>query len=137
METGIEIIHNPPSPQEYIDLRIAAGLSPKEKQAAAIALKNSIFAVSLREDGRLIGMGRIIGDGGCFYQVVDVAVSPDMQGMGLGKVIMENLTDYLNNHLPPGAYISLIADIPADKLYQKFGFEYTAPHSVGMYRKIM
>ena len=77
MEEKIEIIHTPPSPEEYIDLRIAAGLSSKDKQAAAIALKNSIFAVSLREDGRLIGMGRIIGDGGCFYQVVDIAVSAE------------------------------------------------------------
>ncbi len=136
METGIEIIHKPPSPQEYIDLRIAAGLSPKDKQAASIALEHSIFAVSLRQNGKLIGMGRIIGDGGCFFQIVDIAVSPDMQGLGLGSLIMETLTDYLNNHLPSGAYVSLIADIPADKLYQKFGFEYTAPRSVGMYRKI-
>ena len=81
-------------------------------------------------------MGRIIGDHGCFYQLVDIAIIPDMQGLGLGRVIMDTLTDYLNNHLPPGAYVSLIADLPADKLYQKYGFEYTNPHSVGMYRKI-
>ncbi|WP_139891363.1 hypothetical protein [Bacillus sp. D386] len=66
----------------------------------------------------------------------------DLEGLGieaeshhiLSKVIMENLTDYLNNHLPRGAYVSLIVDSPADKLYEKFDFEYNAPQSVGMYR---
>ena len=136
MEAGIEITHQPPGPEEYINLRVAAGLSPKDRQAASIALDHSIFAVYLRKNEELIGMGRIIGDYGCFYQLVDIAVIPDMQGLGLGRVIMDTLTDYLNNHLPPGAYVSLIADLPADKLYQKYGFEYTSPQSVGMYRKI-
>ena len=37
MEAGVEMTHQPPGPEEYINLRIAAGLSPKDKQAAAIA----------------------------------------------------------------------------------------------------
>jgi ribosomal protein S18 acetylase RimI-like enzyme len=91
--------------------------------------------VTIRENEKLIGMGRIIGDGGCFYQIVDIAVDPTYQGIGLGKQIMMGLTKYLESNLPVGAYVSLIADTPADHLYKKFGFEYTAPKSVGMYRK--
>ncbi|MFD2882298.1 hypothetical protein ACFTAO_51075 [Paenibacillus rhizoplanae] len=30
-------------------------------------------------------MGRVIGDGGCFFQVTDIAVKPSFQGRGLGK----------------------------------------------------
>ncbi len=135
MNIEVEVIHKAPSPKEYVALRMAAGLSPRNEQNAAIALKHSIFSVSLRKNGKLVGMGRIIGDNGCFYQVVDIAVSPDMQGKGLGKIIMENLIDYIDNHVPTDAYVSLIADVPADQLYQKFDFEYTAPNSVGMYRK--
>lgn len=33
------------------------------------------------------------------------------------------------------SYVSLIADVPADRLYKKFGFDYTQPRSIGMYKK--
>ncbi|MDQ0242640.1 GNAT superfamily N-acetyltransferase [Bacillus fengqiuensis] len=98
-------------------------------------LENSIFAVTLRVTSKLIGMGRIIGDGGCFYQIVDIAVEPAYQGRGLGKVIMSELTAYLNDFAPEAAYVSLLADVPADKLYRQFGFDYTQPKSVGMYKR--
>jgi ribosomal protein S18 acetylase RimI-like enzyme len=135
MDLQYQIIYEAPSAKEYAELRVEAGLSPKSLEAAEEGLKNSIFAVALRESSTLIGMGRIIGDGGCFYQIVDIAVKPAYQGRGLGKVIMSELTAYLQEHTHEGAYVSLLADVPADKLYQQFGFQYTQPRSVGMYRR--
>ena len=76
-------------------------------------------------------MGRIIGDGGCFLQVVDIAVVPDRQGQGLGKAVMQQLDEWLRGHAV-GAYVSLIADGQAHRLYAQFGFALTAPRSVGM-----
>ncbi|MNI32668.1 Acetyltransferase (GNAT) family protein [compost metagenome] len=66
-------------------------------------------------------------------QIVDIAVRPDFQGRGLGKMIMKELIDYLDREAPPKTYVSLMADVPADQLYLKFGFQYTAPRSQGMY----
>lgn len=134
MTVNVEVITEVPSAEEYVAMRVRAGLSPKDVKASEIGLKNSIFAVSIRDQSTLIGMGRIIGDGGCFYQIVDIAVDPKYQGQGLGKRIMSELTSFLDSNVPKGAYVSLIADLPADKLYEKFGFNYTSPKSVGMYR---
>jgi hypothetical protein len=39
---------------------------------------------------------------------------------------------YLRDQAPESAYVSLMADPGAPALYQKFGFEFTAPDSVGM-----
>ena len=63
-------------------------MSPKTIEAARKGLPNTLYGVSLRHDDEVIGMGRIIGDGGCFYTVVDIAVAPPFQGRGLGKRIM-------------------------------------------------
>lgn len=137
MDENIDVLSQAPGPEEYLALRAAAGLSPRDVAGARTAMGNSIFAVTLRDASqKLIGMGRIIGDGGCFYQIVDIAVHPDHQGHGYGKRIMTELMDYLNTYGQKGAFVSLIADIPADGLYKKFGFEYTAPNSVGMYKKL-
>lgn len=134
MTVNVVVITEVPSAEEYVAMRVRAGLSPKDVKASEIGLKNSIYAVSIRDQSTLIGMGRIIGDGGCFYQIVDIAVDPKYQGQGLGKRIMSELTNFLESNVPKGAYVSLIADLPADKLYEKFGFNYTSPKSVGMYR---
>lgn len=131
LPAGVHCIPLPPSVEEYHALRVLAGLSPKTAEAAARGLPNTIFGVSLREGDRMLAMGRIIGDGGCFLQVVDIAVVPDRQGQGLGKAVMQQLDDWLRVHAV-GAYVSLIADGQAHRLYAQFGFALTAPRSVGM-----
>ena len=77
-------------------------------------------------------MGRVVGDGGCFFQIVDVAIQPDYQGQGIGRGIMARLMKRLHDDAPKSAYVSLIADGSAFNLYSKFGFELTAPTSAGM-----
>ncbi len=77
-------------------------------------------------------MGRVVGDGGCNFEIVDVAVHPDFQRQGIGTRIMESLMAYLRNNAPESSYVSLIADEGAPALYLRFGFEFTAPTSVGM-----
>ena len=49
---------------------------------------------------------------------------------------MKELMEFVTSHLPVSAYVSLIADVPANRLYEKFGFVETAPRSVGMARRV-
>ncbi|WP_315119722.1 GNAT family N-acetyltransferase [uncultured Clostridium sp.] len=132
---NIDVSYETPNGKEYNNLRIISGMSPRDEAASEIGLKNSIFMVTLRDSDKLIGMGRIVGDGGCIYHVVDIAVDPSYQGNGFGNLIMSEITKYLDNHAPQKSYVSLLADVPADKLYKKFGFDYSAPRSVGMAKR--
>jgi ribosomal protein S18 acetylase RimI-like enzyme len=77
-------------------------------------------------------MGRVIGDGGCNYEIVDIAVHPQYQKQGLGGRIMTEVMSYISENAPESAYVSLIADHHSPELYSKFGFEPTAPVSIGM-----
>lgn len=122
--------------EDYMRLRLVAGLTPFASEAAETGLKGTLFGVRVMKGESAVGMGRIIGDGGCFFQVTDIAVDPAHQGKGLGKRIMAALTDYMNENLPDTAYVSLIADGLASQLYAQYGFVETAPRSVGMARKI-
>lgn len=121
-----------PGASEYCELRVAAGLSPRSREAAELGLPHSLFAVSLRLDGQLVGMGRVIGDGGCNFEVVDIAVHPEHQGKGLGTRIMQSIMQWIDENVPPTAYVCLLADDDAPKLYSKFGFVLIAPKTVGM-----
>ncbi|GAK02103.1 AttT protein [Geomicrobium sp. JCM 19037] len=135
MKNKYEVSYAAPRPEQYNELRLDGGLSGKSIEAAEIGLENSQFVVCLYDHESLIGMGRVIGDGATFFQVVDIVVKPTHQGQGLAKVIMTEITNYLDAHTYPGSYVSLIADGRASDLYEQYGFQFTAPRSQGMYRK--
>lgn len=122
-----------PSPKEFCEMRVKAGLSPKSLKAATIALPNSLYGISIRNGNELIAMGRVVGDGACNFEVVDVAVDPSYQGKGLGRKIMEYIDSYLSSVALDGSYVSMIADEPA--FYEKLGYKLVSPSSEGMTKK--
>jgi GNAT superfamily N-acetyltransferase len=130
-----------PSVLDYINIRLAAGLSRKSEHAATIGLKNSLHSVVVyqvaTENELPVGIGRIIGDGGCFFEVTDIAVLPEHQKKGLGDLIMKALVAWLNEHAPDTAYVSLMADHGTPNFYEKYGFiKAQEPKSCGMYMRI-
>lgn len=133
----IEISRSPPSPEEYRALMRSVDFTVFPAVVAAESLKQSCHVVTLRKGGTLVGMGRIVGDGVCFVEIVDVVVEPTHQGMGLGKVIMDALMSYATTQLAEGAFVTLSAHVPADRLYARYGFKETAPDAVGMCYRVV
>lgn len=128
----IRLIQQFPDVDAYCRLRVLAGMSPRTREAAQRGLPNTLYGVSLLRDDEVIGMGRIIGDGGCFYTVADIAVAPAHQGKGHGRRIMDALDAWLRSNAEPSAVVSLVADGDAKHLYAKYGFMESAPAAVNM-----
>lgn len=125
-----EILTELPTVSEFRQLRENAGLSPRSEEAARRGLKNTIYGVIVKHHDDVVGMGRIVGDEGCVYQIVDVAVHPSQQGEGIGTRIVQALVEFIWATAPSSAYVCLIANI--DGFYEQFGFGKTAPHSKAM-----
>jgi ribosomal protein S18 acetylase RimI-like enzyme len=135
-----------PSPQVYHDLRKLAGLTPPPMEAVSKALANSFVCILAYErrymtddatpgpEQTAVAMGRLLGDCSLFLQLCDVAVHPEHQRRGLGKRIMQALVEYVDKHAPH-AYVSLVAEPQAQKLYPLYGFKDVQP-SIGMFRMI-
>ncbi|MFT4099757.1 MAG: GNAT family N-acetyltransferase [Burkholderiaceae bacterium] len=132
-----ELRHEVPAVDTYIDIRLAAGLSRKSPQAASIGLGNGLFSVVVYHAGQPVGIGRIVGDGGCFFEIVDIAVRPAHQKKGLGDMIMKALVNWLHANAPSTAYVSLMADHGTPKFYERYGFEASLPpKKAGMFLRI-
>ena len=71
--------------------------------------------------------GSVIGDGGCFFEIVDIAVLPEHQKKGLGHLIMQSLMNFIHANALPTAYVSLMADHGTPKFYERYGFEASLP----------
>lgn len=135
---GYELVDGPPAVADYVALRLRSGLSPRREDQAAAALRGSWAAVHVvhAPTAATVGMGRVLGDGGWYFHVVDMAVLPEHQRRGLGDAILTALLDAIRRRAPDGAYVNLLADPPGRRLYERHGFRATAPGSVGMARTL-
>ena len=130
---SFEIKEKVPTTKEYMALREAANMTPRNIKGAAKGLGNELFSVLLinKENEEIIGMGRVIGDGGTVFQICDMAVISEWQNQGGGTMIMNALMAFIEKQNVDRAYINLIADV--DNFYEKWGFKPTDPESKGMY----
>ena len=135
---GYRLAEGPPSVADYVALRSDAGLTPRSAEQAGAALGGSWCAVHVvhEDEGRTVGMGRVIGDGGWYFHLVDLAVLPEHRRRGLGDLILGVLLKEIKREAPAGAFVNLLADPPGRKLYARHGFVPTAPDSVGMARNL-
>jgi GNAT superfamily N-acetyltransferase len=128
------LILEPPSVDDYLRLRALSGLTPKNREQAIAGLPGSWAACHVVHvpSGSTVGMGRVLGDGGWYFVIADMAVLPEHQRQGLGAAVLGALLEKVRDGAPVGAWVTLMADPPGRRLYEQFGFRETAPHSLGM-----
>jgi len=126
-----------PQSKEYMDLRLDAGLPEVEITVAEAALTRSLLCVLIRDDNdRLIGMGRVVGDGAFYFQLVDIMVAVPYRDHGLKEMLLSELLERLQKIAPSGAEITIITDVAGIKLYQNAGFKLLYPERYGMARSL-
>lgn len=135
---GYHLHLGPPSPEDFAALRREAGLSQVTTEQAEHAVVGGWATVHVTHDdeGRAVGMGRLIGDGGWMFQVVDMAVLPGHQRRGIGDAVLAHLMQQIADRAPAGAYVSLMGDPPGRRLYARHGFIDDHEISAGMYRRM-
>lgn len=131
---GYRLVATPPSPADYLALRRGAGLSPKTEAQARAGASGAWAACHVVHEptGAVVAMGRVIGDGGWYFHIIDMATLPDHQRRGLGAAVLDHLLAVIRDRAPAGAWVNLLADPPGRKLYASRGFTETAPGSIGM-----
>lgn len=131
---SIQFVYEAPAAEDYVSLRLRSGMGNKDLKRSQVALKNSLFTVSLYDKEKLIGFGRIVGDGGITYVVSDIMVDKAYQRKGYAEQIMKSIDNYFEENSYDDSYICLIANYPADLLYHKHQFEYLPDNRCGMLR---
>jgi Acetyltransferases len=131
---NVQLIYESPTAEDYVSLRLRSGMGNKNLERSRTALKNTLFTVSLYDEEKLIGFGRVVGDGGITYVVSDIMVDTEYQRKGFAEQIMQEIDGYFEANAFEDSYICLIANQPADLLYQKHRFEYLPKNKCGMLR---
>ena len=119
----ISIKENVNSVEEFNYLYDAVGWGSYDKKVSEKALANTMYSVSVYDD-KIIGYGRIIGDGICFLYIHDVMVTPKYQNKKIGSQIMDKLLEKVNQIKVenPNVRVYLGASKGKEKFYERFGF---------------
>jgi GNAT superfamily N-acetyltransferase len=114
-----------PTPQEHRDLAESVGWGESFWwDAVPASLSGSVCgAVAHDQDGALVGMGRVVGDGAFYFYVQDVVVRPEHQGRGLGRALVESLTAQVRELSPGHCFVGLFATPAAQRLYRSLGWD--------------
>ncbi len=121
---------------EFTELRNAVGWPLTNERTTESALKNSLYSAVAIKNDRVIGFGRVIGDGGLYFYIQDIMVHPEHQGRGVGKALMDDLLHYIETHAGPGAFVGLMAARGSAAYYGQFGFRMREADAPGMYLQI-
>jgi GNAT superfamily N-acetyltransferase len=95
LHSDYELHIGSPSVDDYLRIRANLGnLTLIHAAQAKAALEGSWFCIHITHKSNsetTIAMGRIVGDGGWYFSIADVAVLPDHQRKGLGAIVMATL----------------------------------------------
>lgn len=120
----INIQENVNNVEEFNYLYDAVGWGHYEEAISQIALDNTFYSVSIYDDDKIIGYGRLVGDQICFIYVQDVMVVPEYQGQKIGTYIMKILEDKINEikAVNPDVRVYLGSSKGKEDFYRKCGY---------------
>ena len=108
----------------YMELRAAVNFRKLSRDQAKRGLDNSLYTLVAYKDGKAVGMGRIVGDGAIICYVQDLIIRPEVQGEGIGGLILERLKSFVINTGFEGTTMmfDLMCAKGREPFYKKHGF---------------
>ncbi len=122
--------------QEFQRLRKSAGWAPVNDDAVKKALDNDLFSIAIMDGQEIVGMGRIIGDGGIYFYIQDIIVLKAYQGSGIGELIMNNIEEFISKTANQNSFIGLMAAAGVKAFYEKFGYKTRPDDGPGMFKVV-
>lgn len=123
------------STDEFIEMVKSVGWKEYTREQVEKALRNTMYMVKATVDGKLAGMGRVVGDYSIVCMLSDICVKPEFQKIGVGLKITTELKRLIENGVKAGEkmQIELTPTAGNEGFYEKAGFKYKPEKITGMY----
>ena len=120
---------------EFLEMVESVGWKTYSELQVEKALKNTMYMVKATVDGKLAGIGRVVGDYSIVCILTDICVKPEFQGHGIGLKITNELKRLIETNVSEGEkmQIELTPTAGNEAFYEKAGFKYKPDKITGMY----
>ncbi|MBR2240237.1 MAG: GNAT family N-acetyltransferase [Clostridia bacterium] len=120
---------------EFLEMVQSVGWKTYSVEQVEKALKNTMYMVKASVDGKLAGIGRVVGDYSIVCMLSDICVKPEFQGLGIGLKITTELKRLIESNVKDGEkmQIELTPTAGNEGFYEKAGFKYKPDKITGMY----
>lgn len=120
---------------EFLEMVESVGWKTYTKEQVKKALSNTMYMVKATIDGKLAGIGRVVGDSSIVCILTDICVKPEFQGQGIGLKITSELKRLIEDNVSDGEkmQIELTPTAGKEPFYEKAGFKYKPDKITGMY----
>ena len=120
----LTIKHNELTAEEFISLWESVWGGAPSLEQTRLAMEHTMFRVSVYDGERVVAMARMIGDMGLCYYIKDVVVRPEYQKQGIGRMLIDELLNFISENGVIGTDIFVKLCAMPDKIpfYEKFGF---------------
>lgn len=121
--------------EEFLEVIESVGFKTYSKDQVEKALNNTMYMVKAIVDGKIAGIGRVVGDYSIVCCLSDICVKPEYQGKGIGLKIVTKLKEMIEDGVKEGEKIQIELTPTAgnEPFYQKAGFKYKPDKITGMY----
>lgn len=121
--------------KEFLEIVESVGWKTYSEEQVDKALKNTMYMVKATVDGKLAGIGRVVGDYSIVCMLSDICVKPEFQGKGIGSKIVNELKRLIEEGVHEGEkmQIELTPTAGNEEFYKRAGFKYKPDVITGMY----
>ena len=123
---GLTVKHNELTAEEFVELWETVWDCGPSLEQTKLAMEHTLFRVSVYDNEKIVAMARMLGDMGLNYYIKDVAVRPEYQKKGIGKLLINELLDFVKKIGISGTEIFVVLCAVPDKVsfYEKLGFDF-------------
>lgn len=123
------------STNEFLEVVEAVGWKTYSEEQITKALRNTMYMVKATVDGKLAGIGRVVGDFSIVCMLSDICVKPEFQGKEIGLKIVNELKRLIEDGVKEGEkmQIELTPTAGNEAFYERAGFKYKPDIITGMY----
>lgn len=128
-------IKNEINVNDFIKIRENLSWNKIPESLVKKALTGSMINISVFDNLKCVGVGRIVGDGALKGMLTDIMVLKEYQNKGIGKLIVTSLIKELDNLVSEGDCFQLEASPTSNNrdFYIKCGMKYKPENQDGVY----
>lgn len=134
----LAVRYNELTAEQFIELwETVWGDGPSLEQTE-LAMKHTLFRISIWDGEKIAAMARMNGDLGLDYYIKDVVVRPEYQHKGIGRMMINELLKFINDNGVKGTEIFVELCAVPDKIpfYEKFGFEANEAQRLKLFHRV-